>query len=86
MLTVQYVGRSALKVAAVPQIEGLTIEDFLNHARTKPALMKCLPDEVDWHHLDKKWVCDILYTGDQVGIQQMINQAMTARKSKLERS
>ena len=79
-------GRSALKVAAVPQIEGLTIEDFLKHARTKANLMKFLPDEVDWHHLDKKWVCDILYTGDQAGIQEMINRAMKARKSKLERS
>jgi hypothetical protein len=26
---VQYIKRSAVKVAAVPQIEGLTVEDFL---------------------------------------------------------
>jgi hypothetical protein len=60
----QYVKRSAVKVSAVPQIEGLTIEDFLDHARTKPQLLKHLPDEGDWHHLDKKWVCDVLYTKD----------------------
>ena len=53
-----------MKVSAVPQIEGLTIEDFLDHARAKPQLLKCLPDEADWHHLDKKWVCDVLYTKD----------------------
>ena len=47
-----------------PQIEGLTIEDFLGHARARPQLLKCLPDEADWHHLDKKWVCDVLYTKD----------------------
>ena len=48
----------------MPQIEGLTVEDFLIHARKKPALLKFLPDEQDWHHLDKKWVCDVLYTQD----------------------
>lgn len=53
-----------MKVSAVPQIEGLTTEDFLDHARKKPALLKLLPDEGDWHHLDKKWMCDVLYTKD----------------------
>lgn len=51
-----------MKVAAVPQIEGLTVEDFLNHARKKPPLLRFLPDEKDWNHIDKKWVCDVLYT------------------------
>lgn len=59
---VQYIKRSAVKVAAVPQIDGLTMEDFAKHARAKPQLLKYLPDEKDWHHLDKKWVCDVLYT------------------------
>jgi hypothetical protein len=57
-----------VKVSAVPQIDGLTIEDFLTHARTKPVLLKYLPDEKDWHHLDKKWVCDVLYTKDTQAI------------------
>ena len=48
----------------MPQIEGLTTKDFLDHARKKPALLKLLPDEGDWHHLDKKWMCDVLYTKD----------------------
>jgi hypothetical protein len=71
-------------VAAVPQIDGLTIEDFHAFARNKPLLLKHLPDEVDWHHLDKKWVCDVLYTLDQRGIQDMIIAAVVARKKKLE--
>ena len=70
-LTLQYIKRSAVKVAAVPQIEGLKVEDFLKHARKKPALMRYLPDEKDWNHIDKKWVCDVLYTKDQEGIQSM---------------
>ena len=55
-------------MAAVPQIEGLTVEDFLKLARKKPALLKYLPDEKDWNHLDKKWVCDVLYTLDTKGV------------------
>ena len=30
--------------------------------------MKLLPDERDWDHLDKKWVCDVLYSRDPVGV------------------
>ena len=60
----QYIKRSAVKIAALSQIEGLTVEDFLKHARNKPALLRFLPDEKDWNHLDKKWVCDVLYTND----------------------
>lgn len=65
-----------MKVAAVPQIEGLTIDDFLKYARLKPSLLKFLPDESDWHHLDKKWVCDVLYTQDMPAIQDMIKRSM----------
>ena len=63
-------------MSAVPQIEGLTVEDFLTHARRKAPLLRYLPDEKDWHHLDKKWVCDVLYTKDTVAIQEMINAAV----------
>ena len=48
--------------------------------------MKYLPDEKDWNHLDKKWVCDVLYTHDTVAIQGMITKAMHDRKKKLESS
>lgn len=73
-----------MKIAAVPQIEGLTVEDFLKHARNKPALLRFLPDEKDWNHLDKKWVCDVLYTNDTEAIQAMITKAMQERKKRLE--
>ena len=71
-------------MAAVPQIEGLTVEDFLQHARRKPALLRFLPDEKDWHHLDKKWVCDVLYTQDTEAVAGMIGKAMADRRRKLE--
>jgi hypothetical protein len=45
-----------------------------------------LPDERDWNHIDKKWLCDVLYTNDSEGIQQSIETAMKKRKEKLENS
>ena len=86
MLTIQYIKRQQVKVACVPQIDGLTIDDFQKYARKKPQLLKHLPDESDWHHLDKKWVCDVLYTLDPTGIQQMITNAQMERRRKLEQN
>jgi hypothetical protein len=57
-----------MKVSAVPQIEGLTVQHFLEYAKKKPAMLKYLPDTRDWVHIDKKWVCDLLYTLDPGGI------------------
>jgi len=57
-----------MKVSAVPQIEGLTIQDFLEYAKGEPPMLKYLPDSRDWVHFDKKWVCDLMYTLDPAGI------------------
>jgi hypothetical protein len=51
-------------VAVVPQIEGLTVDNFIAYARGNPQLLKFLPDERGWNHIDKKWVCDVIYTVD----------------------
>ena len=48
--------------------------------------MKFLPDEKDWNHIDKKWVCDMLYTLDQSAIKDMITKAMNERRKKIEQS
>jgi hypothetical protein len=52
-------------VAAVPQIEGLTVEDMLELAKRHPNTMKHLPDERDWDHMDRKWLSDIMNTVDR---------------------
>ena len=31
-------------------------------------ILRYLPDERDWVHLDKHWICDIMYTVDTDGI------------------
>ena len=57
-----------MKVSALPQIEGLTVQDFLDYATTKSGMLKYLPDTRDWVHIDKKWLCDVLYSLDPGGI------------------
>ena len=76
--------RESVKVASVPHIEGLTIKDFMEYAKNKPTMLKHLPDERDWVHMDRQWICDVLYTLDTDGIQSLINRQMKARKDKLE--
>jgi hypothetical protein len=39
-----------VKVAVVPQIEGLSVEDFIKYTRDKPQILKYLPDEANWNH------------------------------------
>ena len=68
----------------MPQIEGLTLQDFLTYARQRPQLLEYLPDERDWVHLDKRWLCDVLYTLDQEGIGEMIHKAEVVRKEHIE--
>jgi hypothetical protein len=41
-------------VSAVPQIEGLTVEDMLALAKTSANTLKHLPDERDWEGLNRK--------------------------------
>lgn len=36
--------------------------------------------------MDRQWICDLLYTLDKDGIQKMIDDALTARKNKLEKN
>ena len=48
--------------------------------------MKYLPSEQYWLHLDKKWICDILYSLDMEGVQEMIDKALKTRKDKQEKN
>jgi len=71
-------------MAAVPQIEGLTVEDMLDFARAKPAALRLLPDERDWDHMDRKWLCDIRFTVDKANFEKKVKDAVKARKERLE--
>ena len=73
-------------VASVPQIDGLTVDDILQVFRASPNLLKYLPDERDWVNLDRKWLCDVLYTLDKANFQAIIDKAIKARKERLSAS
>ena len=71
-------------MAAVPQIEGLTVESMLELAKTSVAALRHLPDERDWDGLNRKWVADILYTIERAKFEKVIKDAVKARKECLE--
>ena len=73
-------------MSAVPHIEGLTVEEFLQYMSTKPSILKYMPDERDWLHYDRKWICDVLYTLDTENFQALINDAIARRRKHLEES
>lgn len=52
-------------VSAVPQIEGLTIENILESYKGNRLVLRHIPDERDWVHIDKKWLCDVIFTLDK---------------------
>ena len=68
----------------MPQIEGLTVEDMLDLAKTSPNALKHLPDARDWDQMDRKWLADILFTVDRVKFDRMIKDAIKERKERLE--
>ena len=80
----QYIKRDKVHVASVPQIEGLTIKDVLTFAKRNAQVLKHLPDERDWVHMDRKWICDIVYTLDKANFQAYITKAVRDRKDRLE--
>ena len=64
-LNLKYIKRDKVIVAAVPQIEGLTVEDILELAEKHANTMKFLPDKRDWDHMDRKWLSDVMNTVDR---------------------
>ena len=68
----------------MPQIEGLTVEDMLDFARGRQAVLRHLPDERDSDHMDRKWLSDILFTVEKAAFDRMIKDAVKARRDRLE--
>ena len=68
--------RDAVKVSAFTHIEVLTLDSFIQLAQIKPNLFIYLPNERDRLHIDRDWVCDLLYTMDKEAILKTINDAL----------
>jgi hypothetical protein len=56
--------RSELKLSEVPSIPGLTNAEILKFAILSHRVQRHVPELSDWVHLDRKWLCDVLYTLD----------------------
>ncbi len=72
-------------VAALLRIEGLTVEDMPDLAKTSLNALRHLSDERDWDGLNRKWVTGILYTVEHAKLEKIIKDAFRARKERLER-
>ena len=70
-------------MAAVPKIEGLTVENMLELAKTSPNALKHLPDERDWDGLNRKWVADILFLVQRAKFEKIFKDALKASKDTL---
>jgi hypothetical protein len=80
----KYIRRDKILIAAVPQIEGLTVEDMLDLAKTSNNALKHLPDERDWEGINRKWLADILFTIEKAKFEKAIKDAVKSRKERLE--
>ena len=45
-----------------------------------PDLKEYVPEDRDWLHVDKEWLCNVLYTLDREGIKGMVTKARKMRK------
>ena len=57
---------------------------MLEFAKTKQGVLRHLPDERDWDHMDRKWLSDVLYTVEKAAFDRMIKDAIKERKERLE--
>ena len=51
------------------------MKKILEYAAANPKVNVYLPEERDWVHLDRAWVCNLVYTVDNAGFQELINVA-----------
>jgi hypothetical protein len=76
--------RDLVKVSCVPIIEGLTIEALLKYAAGVEKLKHFVPNLKDWVHVDRKWLCDIIYTIDTANFQKHIDECLKKRRKSTE--
>lgn len=78
-ISFQYVRRDKVRIASVPNVDGLTTESFLSLAKNSPVVMSHLPDERDWGRIDRHWLCNILFTLETEKMQNFIDDALKQR-------
>jgi hypothetical protein len=74
--------RDEVKLSHVPMIEGLQISELLKYGDGKFA--SYFPDLKDWVHVDRKWLCDVLYTLDTKKFDEFVNECIKKKQKKNE--
>ena len=69
-----------MKKSFVPAIEGLTIEELVKYAGRVEKVKNYVPDLKDWVHVDRKWLCDIIYTLDTENFQRHIDECLKKKR------
>jgi hypothetical protein len=63
----------------VPVGEGLTIRQLQEFAESLLSVKKYLPDPDEWVHVDRKWLCDIVFTKETEAFQGYIDGCLSKR-------
>jgi hypothetical protein len=56
----------------------------LDFARERPNVLKHLPEERDWVHIDKVWLGDVLFTLETKDFQKFVEDAVRKRNQHVE--
>ena len=68
-----------IKVLAVPNYEGLAIDDFLKKAKNYQIMSSYLPEERDIHRLPRCFIINVLYTMIGEDIKLHVKRIIEAR-------
>jgi hypothetical protein len=75
---------SAVKVLAIPQFEGLAVDDLLGYAQNYPAVLRALPiEEKEVLKLPRAYIGNVIYTLVGQPFANWVEERVTARNEKL---
>jgi hypothetical protein len=65
-------------------IEGLQISELLKFIETIKNASTYFPDVRDWMHVDRKWLCDVLYSLDADGFDKFVRKCLDDKRKRTE--
>ena len=75
---------SAVKFFAIPQFEGLAVDDLLNYARAHPTVLRALPiEEKEVLKMPRYYIGNVIYTLVGQPFAKWVEERVTARNEKL---
>ena len=80
----QYVKADHVKHIAIPQYEGLTINDMLEYVEDKPVCMRYLPVEKEVHKLPRQYLANVIHSVKGENFQRWVDQRVKERNEKIK--